>query len=713
MKNRSSQTISRFLIASCILLQGAFAPLEVQAAMAPPIIQSPRERAIFQRDDKNAGQIPVICTAPLAAGTTIEVRAINKKTGNPANEWTTLASVGNTCKGQLTLQAGWYKLEFRSQNASIGTVEHVGVGEVLITCGQSNSANHGKPPQKAQDERVSTCHFGNGFWRHGDDPQPGASGKGGSPWALLGDLLVKKYDVPVGFICVGVGGTPVSFWTPRGKGYAQLKRALQIVGPHGCRAVLWHQGESDSIAGTTAENYAKMLGSTIAQSRKDAGWDVPWGVALASFHPSPKATPERQTAIIEGQKKVIATVPGVFQGAETDSYHTRGWLADTVHFNDKGLAAHAQGWADALANRIPPNRPSDAAGKAIPTASNTNQPSVETSKTNPVTIENGVIHCFPNGEKDCVIAHYQIDGKKLWVDAIRRDGKTRQVRITSYVGQQGTKTPVKLFWPEIADGTITWNMPVQRQGDIVSLMLPWNGVLIGDLMDVNEGLTATDKLRKQLGIASGADRRLPILYSSGDSISLGYWPYLEAELNNEVNVYYQQELAKDIPQVNLRNNGHASLAYGVLETAFKNERFKPEYCLMNCGLHMIATHQNKVAEYGEWIEKLDDLIKKHNAKLIWVLTTPYAQSFRPQQNLVIIKFNETAKAIATKRGIPVVDLHACTLDAVKDLGEKNVYEDGVHFKDEVKKRQAAFIAARVREIIKENKPITIPPKQQL
>ena len=227
------------------------------------------------------------------------------------------------------------------------------MGEVFITCGQSNSANHGAPPQKAQDERVSSCHFGNGLWRHGDDPQPGASGKGGSAWALLGDLLAKKYDVPVGFICVGVGGTPVSFWTPRGRGYAQLKRALQIAGPQGCRAVLWHQGESDSMAGTTAGNYAQMLGSAIAQSRKDAGWDVPWGVALASFHPAPAATPARQAAVIEGQKKVITMVPNVFKGAETDSFHTRGWLADTVHFNAKGLAAHAQGWADALEKHIP------------------------------------------------------------------------------------------------------------------------------------------------------------------------------------------------------------------------------------------------------------------------------------------------------------------------------------------------------------------------
>jgi len=33
----------------------------------------------------------------------------------------------------------------------------------------------------------------------------------------------------------------------------------------------------------------------------------------------------RQAAVVEGQQKVIATVAGVFQGPETDTFHTRGW----------------------------------------------------------------------------------------------------------------------------------------------------------------------------------------------------------------------------------------------------------------------------------------------------------------------------------------------------------------------------------------------------
>lgn len=310
-------------------------------------ITQPMERAIFQRGEHNTAEVPVAVAMSGESAGTAEVRALNRQTKSPVTDWVKVVP-----GMKLTLPSGWYQLEFRAMKAgrevAVGEVERVGVGEVFVTCGQSNSANHGDPRQKAQDDRVSSFNFQNGRWQHGDDPQPGASGGGGSPWALLGDLLVKKYDVPVGFLCVGVGSTAVSAWTSVGTSYPRLKQALQTAGPHGCRAVLWHQGESDSIAGTSTEDYAKRLGETISQSRKDAGWDVPWGVALASFHPSPSATADRQAAIVAGQQKVIATGRGVWQGPETDSFHTRGMLNDSVHFNALGLAAHAQGWADAL-----------------------------------------------------------------------------------------------------------------------------------------------------------------------------------------------------------------------------------------------------------------------------------------------------------------------------------------------------------------------------
>ena len=169
---------------------------------------------------------------------------------------------------------------------------------------------------------------------------------------MLGDLLAIKYDVPIGFISVGVGATAVEQWLPGTDPYQRLKTGLARGGPHGVRAVLWHQGEQDSVAGTPAEEYARALGLIIYRSRRDAGYDIPWGIAMVSYHPSAPA--EKQTPVFEGHQRVLDTEKNVFAGPNTDDFHLHDYMADGVHFNEKGLAAHAAGWAKALEPLLPP-----------------------------------------------------------------------------------------------------------------------------------------------------------------------------------------------------------------------------------------------------------------------------------------------------------------------------------------------------------------------
>lgn len=318
-------------------------------------VEHPRDRAVFQRDANNEAEVTVSCRLPANAGIEVDVRVVDRQTKNCVMDWTAVKGGGTaeTFNSKLKLKGGWYCLEFRGKKggAVVATtnVEHVGVGEVFLTCGQSNSANHGQPPQKASEERVSVCDWTKGAWRHCDDPLPPATGRGGSAWPVLGDLLVKEYGVPVAFYPAGVGSTAVRQWMPNGKShYGRIQTALKMAGPRGVRAILWHQGESDSLAGTAPADYADMLKTIILQSRKDAGFDVPWGVAIASFHPGEKATAENQKKIVEGQKKVIAEIPQVFEGPTTDGFKAKGFLSDSVHFNTEGLKAHAEGWAQKL-----------------------------------------------------------------------------------------------------------------------------------------------------------------------------------------------------------------------------------------------------------------------------------------------------------------------------------------------------------------------------
>ena len=151
-------------------------------------------------------------------------------------------------------------------------------------------------------------------------------------------------DVPVGIISLGVGSTQVSDWVPGTAYYNRIRDALQLLGTNGCRAVLWHQGESDSAGGTLTSEYALKLQSIIAQSRLDAGFDVSWGVAIASWLPG--ASDASALQVQAGQWMVISNTPGVFKGAETDSFHLTGYLYDGIHFNTAGLKAHGAQWAE-------------------------------------------------------------------------------------------------------------------------------------------------------------------------------------------------------------------------------------------------------------------------------------------------------------------------------------------------------------------------------
>jgi hypothetical protein len=313
-------------------------------------IQGPSTRAVFQRDATNRANVPL---RGLYSGTAQRVEARAVRAGIEVSPWQEVDGdlTGGTFAGFLNLPAGgWYDLEVRSLNGATVTgmslVQRVGVGDVFITAGQSNAANHGLPRQTADDRVSALIHWSSGAWRQGNDPQPIASGSDGSPWPALGNSLVAENDVPVGFISIANGGTSVVNWLPGDTLYSRLRDALKFVGPHGARAVLWHQGESDAIDGTSTSAYLSRLQTIISQSRLDAGWDVPWGVALASYHPD--STAAEQNAIVSAQQQVIAADPLVFEGPSTNNFHNLGYLRDNVHFNGAGLHAHGALWSQAI-----------------------------------------------------------------------------------------------------------------------------------------------------------------------------------------------------------------------------------------------------------------------------------------------------------------------------------------------------------------------------
>jgi hypothetical protein len=347
-------------------------------------LTSPLDYQVFQRQTKSAGQIMVDCVLPgPARGTPTKFHQLEARlmfTPGGARVWEPLPFDNRVrhFRGAITAPAGgWYRLEVRlagnETNVIEQTVEHVGVGEVFLIAGQSNAANHGEEKQQAQSPLVVA--FGNGRWQPARDPEPGASGKGGSFLPAFGDVMAKRFDVPIGLVPLAVGSTSVREWLPAGDAVAALPTtgqnvictgsnswsstgelfnriadAERLLGANGFRAVLWHQGESDVHQPPDREisptQYRQYLQRVIESSRSAAGWRVPWFVAQVSYHsPEDQGAPELRAA-----QQSLVTNGIALAGPNTDTLgpEFRQNNGKGIHLNARGLQRHGQMWADCI-----------------------------------------------------------------------------------------------------------------------------------------------------------------------------------------------------------------------------------------------------------------------------------------------------------------------------------------------------------------------------
>ncbi|NBV23205.1 MAG: hypothetical protein EBS05_14960 [Proteobacteria bacterium] len=339
-------------------------------------LTSPLEFQVVQRTTQAKGTIAIAGQITKSADTVLEARI---STDGKPGDWRRLAAVftGNTFTAQLEVSAGgWYRVVVRAtaggQTVGEATVEHVGVGEVFVVAGQSNSANHGSEKQTTKTGRVAS--FDGKAWRLANDPQPGASGGGGSFMAPLGDALTQRFGVPVGFVPCGIGATSVREWLPlgarfpnpptierrvqrlpsgewesKGQAFEMFTARTKVLGPRGFRAVLWHQGESDANQRDTSRTlagklYREYLEQLIRESRNAIGWQAPWFVAQVSYHvPGDEASPDIRAAQASLWQDHVA-----LEGPDSDALKSelRENGGKGVHFSGPGLREHAARWAE-------------------------------------------------------------------------------------------------------------------------------------------------------------------------------------------------------------------------------------------------------------------------------------------------------------------------------------------------------------------------------
>ena len=343
-------------------------------------ISMPTSRIVFQRGNDNTANVPIAGRSGATAYVQARATALN---GGQSTDWQTIASnTGATFEGTMRLSGGWYRLEVRTASGSVWTVDRVGVGEVFVTAGQSNSYGNNWDTGAAQDDRVSVADYwggGGGSIAENQLPTtfsqaglktnaPGGTVSAGPAaplfmWGAFADRIVQKTGVPVLILGAGYGGTSSSNWRDAANGAQSTGnvtnnapyRGLGVAILHylkrtGVRAVLWNQGESDGNL-TSRQDYINNVMVAINKSRQQSGFStLSWVIAKASYIPT-KFTgivATTDAGIISAQE-ALGGMTNNWSGPYTDPYQYPQYrLDDGLHFARQDCQFLAGLWADRL-----------------------------------------------------------------------------------------------------------------------------------------------------------------------------------------------------------------------------------------------------------------------------------------------------------------------------------------------------------------------------
>lgn len=213
---------------------------------------------------------------------------------------------------------------------------------VALAFGQSNSANAGET-RFASTKPVFNFYKGRCF--KAVDPLLGATSDQGSAWTRLGDMLVDSglFDNVI-FVTIGVGSTSISRWKSDGDLFQRIVNAKTHLDQQQLKLthLLWHQGESDGLIGTSKQGYKAMFVDMVDGIRR-LGVDAPLYLAVATRCRGP-AVEEIQQAQLE----LAEEREDVLMGPNTDTISDMDDRHDFCHFSHAGLRKHAALWLEAL-----------------------------------------------------------------------------------------------------------------------------------------------------------------------------------------------------------------------------------------------------------------------------------------------------------------------------------------------------------------------------
>lgn len=163
-----------------------------------------------------------------------------------------------------------------------GEMRHfIGIGDVYVIAGQSNSAGYGKGiAEDAPELGVHALKY-DGCWTVASHPLGDCtnavhhasledSNHGNSPYIRFAKILSNQLHIPIGLVPAALGGSPLSSWNLEEDGY--LYRNMQEITANllnGYKGVLWYQGCGDTDFQETAESYGERFQKMVDRWRSD------------------------------------------------------------------------------------------------------------------------------------------------------------------------------------------------------------------------------------------------------------------------------------------------------------------------------------------------------------------------------------------------------------------------------------------------------------
>jgi hypothetical protein len=170
------------------------------------------------------------------------------------------ATLSSQSQGQGTLEA-----RYLNDDASKVSVANVGIGDLFIVAGQSNANGQATNPQSYSHATLKATKYSReNAWADCTDPVDDSTVGAGSFMPPLATLYMASQGVPCAFVPCAVNGSVIASWSTGGTNYNALLTRFNAAGGN-AKVILWWQGESDALAGTSKATYKAAL-NTLADA---------------------------------------------------------------------------------------------------------------------------------------------------------------------------------------------------------------------------------------------------------------------------------------------------------------------------------------------------------------------------------------------------------------------------------------------------------------